>query len=60
MANKYKNIVGTAFAPYVKDQLNERKKLGLNQFKNKTPRTTKELQYYTNRNAWFRLSHQHK
>ena len=56
MANKYKNIVGTAFAPYVKDQLKQRAKLGIQNFTDKTPRSSTALQYFTNRNAWFRLS----
>jgi hypothetical protein len=51
MANKYKNIVGTAFAPYVKNQFDQRRKV------HKTnPRTSKEILYLTNRNAFFRLS----
>jgi len=51
MAIKYKNIVGTAFPPYVKDQLNLRSSKG-----GKNSRTPDELQYLTNRNAYFRLS----
>ena len=51
MANKYKNIVGTAFAPYVKNQFDQRRKVH-----KKNPRTSKEILYLTNRNAFFRLS----
>ena len=51
MANKYKNIVGTAFAPYVKNQFDQRRKVH-----KKNPRTSKELLYLTNRNSFFRLS----
>ena len=51
MANKFKNIVGTAFAPYVKNQFKQRKLVG-----KKNPRTNKEIQYLTNRNSFFRLS----
>ena len=51
MAIKYKNIVGAAFLPYVKDQFSQRKSIA------KTlPRSNKEISYLTNRNAWFRLS----
>ena len=51
MATKYKNIVGTSFPPYVKDQLNLRSSKGGKNFK-----TSEELQYLTNTNAYFRLS----
>ena len=51
MANKYKNIVGTAFAPYVKNQFDQRRKVH-----KKNPRTSKEILYLTNKNAFFRLS----
>ena len=51
MPSKYKNIVGTAFSPYVKDQLTKRSSIG-----KINPRSSKELQFLTNRNAWFRLS----
>ena len=47
----YKNIVGTAFAPHVKDQLKIRGE------KVSSPtRDNQTLQYLTNRNAWVRLS----
>ena len=51
MPSKYKNIVGTAFSPYVGDQLTKRSSIG-----KINPRSSKELQFLTNRNAGFRLS----
>ena len=51
MATKYKNIVGSAFLPYVKDQFSQRKSIT-----ETLPRNNKEISYLTNRNAWFRLS----
>ena len=51
MATRYKNIVGSAFLPYVKRQFFARKKAN-----NKYTRSNAEIQYLTNKNAWFRLS----
>ena len=58
MATKYKNIVGTGFDPYVKKQLEVRSnagdpRVGVNAH---NVRSNNELQYLTNRNAYFRLS----
>ena len=51
MATKYKNIVGSAFLPHIKKQFDTRSSI----VKKKT-RSNSDLQYLTNRNAWFRLS----
>ena len=51
MANKYKNIIGTGLTDYVQDQINYRKDLT-----SKDKRSSKDLQWLTNRNSWFRLS----
>ena len=51
MATKYKNIVGSAFLPYVALQFEKRSSIV-----RKNPRTNSDLQFLTNRNAWFRLS----
>ena len=51
MATKYKNIVGSAFLPHIKKQFETRSSL----VKKKT-RSNSDIQYLTNRNAWFRLS----
>jgi hypothetical protein len=53
MANKYKNIIGTGLTDYVQDQINYRKKVTKGENNRRSP---KELQWLTNRNAWFRLS----
>ena len=51
MANKYKNIIGTGLTDYVQKQINYRKEVT-----SKNKRSSKDLQWLTNRNAWFRLS----
>ena len=51
MATKYKNIVGTAFPPYVKKQLQVREEQG-----GQNTRSPQQLEYLTNRNSYFRLS----
>ena len=51
MATKYKNIVGSAFLPHIKKQFDVRKSVV-----KKKIRSNSDLQYLTNRNAWFRLS----
>jgi len=52
---KYKNIIGTGLTDYVQEQINHRKKVTRgNEDTNR--RSSKELQWLTNRNAWFRLS----
>jgi hypothetical protein len=55
MANKYKNIIGTGLTDYVQDQINYRKKVTRGDIATNR-RSSKELQWLTNRNAWFRLS----
>jgi len=55
MANKYKNIIGTGLTDYVQDQINYRKKVTRGDVATNR-RSSKELQWLTNRNAWFRLS----
>jgi len=49
--SNYKNIVGTAFAPHVKEQL----KIRENKISSPT-RDNQTLQFLTNKNAWVRLS----
>jgi len=58
MAIKYKNIVGTGFDPYVKKQLEVRSNAGDPRVgvSAHNVRSNNELQYLTNRNAYFRLS----
>lgn len=51
MATKYKNIVGTAFPPYIKKQLKVREEQG-----GQNTRSPQQLEYLTNRNSYFRLS----
>ena len=51
MATKYKNIVGTAFPPYIKKQLQVREEQG-----GQHTRSPQQLEYLTNRNSYFRLS----
>ena len=51
MATKFKNIVGSAFLPYVADQFEKRSSIV-----KKNPRTNTDLQFLTNRNGWYRLS----
>jgi hypothetical protein len=51
MATKYKNIVGTGFPDYVKEQLQARQKLV-----SQTTRSSTALQFLTNRNSFVRLS----
>ena len=51
MATKFKNIVGSAFLPYVADQFAKRSSIV-----KKNPRTNTDLQFLTNRNGWYRLS----
>jgi hypothetical protein len=51
MATKYKNIVGTAFPPYIKKQLQVREEQG-----GQNTRSPQQLEYLTNRNSYFRLS----
>ena len=48
---KYKNIVGVPFAKYIKDQLNERKKIVSSQ-----KRSSATLGWLTNRTGWYRMS----
>jgi hypothetical protein len=48
---KYKNIIGTGLTDYVQKQINYRKDLT-----SKDKRSSKDLQWLTNRNSWFRLS----
>jgi len=48
---KYKNIIGTGLTDYVQDQINYRKAVT-----SKDKRSSKDLQWLTNRNSWFRLS----
>jgi hypothetical protein len=55
MANKYKNIIGTGLTDYVQEQINHRKKVTRGDIATNR-RSSKELQWLTNRNAWFRLS----
>ena len=56
MAIKYKNIVGTGFDSYVSASLITRSKAGDSRTNPHNTRSSKELQYLTNRNAYFRLS----
>ena len=51
MAIKHKNIIGTGLTDYVQKQINYRKSIT-----SKNKRSSKELQWLTNRNAWIRLS----
>jgi hypothetical protein len=51
MATKYKNIVGSSFPDYVKEQLQARQKLV-----SQTNRSSTALQFLTNRNSFVRLS----
>jgi hypothetical protein len=51
MAIKYKNIVGTGFPDYVRDQLKARQNLV-----SKSNRDSSALQFLTNRNSFVRLS----
>jgi hypothetical protein len=55
MANKYKNIIGTGLTDYVQKQINYRKEVTRGDIATNR-RSSKELQWLTNRNAWFRLS----
>ena len=48
---RFKNIVGSAFPQFVKDQINYRKTTV-----NKQTRTSNDLQWMTNRTGWFRMS----
>jgi hypothetical protein len=52
---KYKNIIGTGLTDYVQKQINYRKKVTRGN-KDTNRRSSKELQWLTNRNAWIRLS----
>ena len=56
MAIKYKNIVGTGFDQYVSSSLVTRSKAGDPRTNPHNTRSSNELQYLTNRNAYFRLS----
>lgn len=47
----YTNIAGSPFQPYVRDQIEQRKKIV-----SEENRTYKELQWLTNKNAWIRVS----
>jgi hypothetical protein len=55
MANKYKNIIGTGLTDYVQKQINYRKEVTRGDIATNR-RSSKELQWLTNRNAWFRLT----
>lgn len=47
----YTNIAGSPFQPYVRDQIEQRKKIV-----SEENRTYKELQWLTNKNVWIRIS----
>ena len=57
---EFKNIVGTAFPKYVKDQLEQRKKLLTSALTGSSAvpntRNNTELQWLTNRTGWYRMS----
>jgi len=53
MADKFTNIAGGAFLPYVVKQIENRKKF-VEEFNNK--RENKHLVYFNNKNAWIRLT----
>lgn len=53
MAENFTNIAGGAFVPYIKQQIENRKKF-VEEYNNK--RENKHLVYFNNKNAWFRLT----
>lgn len=50
-AKNYTNIAGSPFQPYVREQIEQRKKIV-----SEENRTYKELQWLTNKNVWIRIS----